>query len=107
MEVLGFISAIIGLITALINRNTILQQRYGRGNASSAYTSGQPITVKKRFKRFLLAMAIAMVFPCLSGAAGAGSEADEFFIWPFAICLLIAAYQFLAMLILIFAKLWR
>ena len=103
MEVLGLISPIIGLITALINRGIIINQRY----PSPARSYREPITLGKRFKRCLLAIALAMVFLCLVGAAAGGSDIEEYLIWPFAICLLVAAHQFLAMFILIFVKLWR
>jgi len=107
LEILGFISALVGLVAAIVNRKRIIVLRYEYGSAGSSQTGGGPVTVRKRFKRFLLAIGAAMVFPCIAGAAGASGDADEILMWPFGFFLLVAAYQLVAIFILILIKLWR
>lgn len=109
MEVLGFIAAIIGLIAAILNRKRIIVHR-----TETVYTprSEAPVgqtSIRKRLKRF--AVAVALGFGCTVIAAIAEPNTNgpitEFMMWPFGICLLVAAYQLVAAIIMVFAGLWR
>lgn len=94
-QIYTLISAILGLITAIINRKQIVQQKY---------SSSSPITIGKRFKRMImllvagfvvfLAMASFKLEPSVLGVT------LGFFI-------ILILYQFLAMLILMWAAMWR
>lgn len=108
MEIIGFIGAVIGLIAAILNRRRIIVVRPGQ--TSYEVQSTRPrMTIGKRLKRFVLALILA--FGCVAIAAFVSPEPSgpvmEFMMWPFAICLLVAAYQAVAALIMIFASLWR
>lgn len=114
MEIFGFIGALIGIVAAIINRKRIIILRYEYGRSSSSYVADHGVTIRKRFKRFVLAVLIAFSIPfCVGiflGAQGQSTESEDVtkvLMWPFGIFLLVAAYQFLAMIVLVFAKLWR
>jgi hypothetical protein len=107
METLGFVSAVLGIVAAFLNRKRILVVRYESGR----YTGGPVVahrangTIGKRFKRLCAALGIAISMPMLEAVTGA--DLKEMLIWPFGICLLVAAYQMVAIVILVLARLLR
>ena len=107
MEALGLVSAIFGIVAAILNRKRILVLRYERGRytGGTAVARRAPGRIGKRFKRFCMALGIAFATPILEAATGA--DLQELLIWPFGICLLVAAYQLVAIVILILARLLR
>lgn len=108
MEVLGFLSAVLGVIAAVINRKRIIVLRYDHGVRNSpSHTGGGPITIRKRMKRLLLALTAAMAFPCIAGAAGASGDSEGILVFAFAAFLLVAAYQLVAIFLLAVVRLWR
>ena len=74
---------------------------------ASTNGGGRSVTAAKRFKRFLLAMLLAIAVPVLSVTIEADPDTDQVLMWVFGFFLLVAAYQFLAMVFLIFARIWR
>ena len=108
MELLGLLAAIIGLVAAILNRRRIIVIR--RETASSSTdTRPQAVSVAKRFKRMALSLAIAFVFFMSTGiAANAENETlAHVLIWPFLICALVAAYQFVVLVLTMFVGLCR
>jgi hypothetical protein len=98
MEIVGLISAIIGLITAIVKRKTIIELRY-----SYSETSSQPVTIGKRFKRLIILAVVGFISTGIGGMvfkdAGAGIVLEVFGV----LCL----YQAMAIVILMFASLWK
>jgi hypothetical protein len=107
MELLALLAAVLGVVAAIINRKRILVLRYEQASS--------PVTVGKRFKRFLLCVGLAFLFPVLYGVVAGVSATEQatdkavtdVLVWSTGICLLLGAYQFVAMIVLIFARLWR
>jgi hypothetical protein len=112
--VLGFVSAILGVVTALINRNRIVESRHATGSRSSSATRA-PVTLGKRFKRFCICVGLAFLLMMTIGSlVGPGPPYDRtsetwamILLSPFLFLCLMAAYQLIAMVIVLFARLWR
>ena len=125
MEILGFVGAIIGLIAALINRKQIVVVR--GENESDAWSSSssalhsysptrkrEPVTVKKRLKRFLLAIVVMVFLSCcgagFEGASGprppGSSIVMQVLAWPMLACMMVAAYQLIAAILTLFVRMW-
>ena len=115
MEIFGFLAAVLGVITAIINRKRIVVLRYEVTTSTLSGKPRSPVTVGKRFKRFLLCVALGFSFAFLLAIIAVALDTEtktigfafDILVWPFMFCMLLAAYQFVAMIILIFARLWR
>ena len=108
MEVFGFLAAVLGLVTAIINRKSFVVHRHETGSYRSNETTKPPVTIRKRFKRLAICVGLAFVFVMIIGsAAQSNSEVSSFMLLPFLICILVAAYQSVAIFIMCFARLWR
>lgn len=110
MEILGFLGAIIGLIAAIINRKQIVVHTTSH-YTNTATTSGYApsVTIGKRFKRACLAMGIGFGFMIIAATAEPNQmgPVSKTMAIPFVIGFVVAAYQVLAMFIMVLAKLWR
>ena len=112
MEIIGFLAAIIGLIAAVLNRKKIVVHM----TAAEAYSVGRAAggrrrsaTILKRFKRACIALVIGVA--CLFGAVyfdpkGTGSASVVLAMLFFA-GFAVAAYQLLALFLMILIRLWR
>lgn len=105
MEIIGLIAAVIGLISAFINRKQIIEYRYTSYRSTGAYRSS-PGGLKRRFKR--LGLAVVGVF--VTAAIGGGTTdtgMEQFMMWIFAGCFFYASYQLLAIVIVALAYVLR
>jgi hypothetical protein len=103
MEAFGLLSAIVGLVAAYINRRRIIEVRYV-SQSHPQVAPRTPVTIGKRLKRLAIALIVGFLFAALGGQSDASAEV---FVWPFAICFLVASYQALAVAVLLLASLWR
>jgi hypothetical protein len=111
---LGVVSAVLGVITAIINRKRIIELRH---TTTSPWTSAgrPPVTFGKRFKRLCISVGLAFLLMMAIGAiVGQGPPYDKtnetwamILLVPFLILCLMAAYQCVAMVIVLFARLWQ
>lgn len=107
--------AVLSVLTAYLNRKRIVVLRHETATSPLTGERRKPVTFLKRLKRFCICIGLAILFPVLHQATGAAKETEpaardavlQLFMWPFLICLFMAAYQFVAMIILIFARMWR
>ena len=110
MEVLGFLGAVIGLIAALINRKRIVVHTTAPDSNALVSSQHRPaITIGKRLKRACLAVGIGIcciVIAAIADPAEMG-RVSKTMAFPFVIGIVIAAYQMLAIVIMIIGRLWR
>jgi len=106
MEIIGLISAVIGLLTAIVKRKKIIELKYscevnvsGGGSASTGR-----ITIGKRFKRLVILLAVYFVLAMILAAGKAG---EGVFVPITFVFFVLAFYQLMAMVILIFVSMWR
>jgi hypothetical protein len=93
MEIFGFLAAVLGLITAIINRKRFIVHRYETDSYSSYENTKPPVTIGKRFKRLAICVGVAFVCAMIGGSAmQSNKELSNFMVWPFAICMLVGAY---------------
>jgi hypothetical protein len=110
MEFLAFLGAIIGLIAAIINRKQIVIHTTAPYQQAVATTvSRQTITVGKRLKR--AGVALGLGFGCVMLAAmfepGKMGGVSAFAGFAMLTAFVTAAYQVLAVLIMVIVRLWR
>lgn len=101
MEALNFISAVLGIVAAVMNRKQIVVIQH----QSYDYDCSTGTTLGKRLNRCLLSFGAAFLLPSLDTVTG--PQSHNVLLWVFAFLLLITAYQFVAMLVLMVAWLWR
>ncbi len=114
MEVFGFLAAVLGLITAIINRKRIIELRHTTSSPWSS-TPRPPVTFGKRFKRLCISLALAFFLMLIIGSIiGPGPTHNttnetwaNILIVPFLIVCLMAAYQTVAIVIVLFARIWQ
>ena len=111
---LGVVSAILGVITAIISRKRIIELQHTTTSPWSSNTR-PPVTFGKRFKRLCISLGLAFLLMLAIGTmVGPGPTYDKtnetwamILMVPFLIVCLMAAYQFVAMVIVLFARLWQ
>ena len=112
VEILRFLTALLGVIAAIINYRRILALGH-RGLLPGA--TKKSITSGRRFRRFLACLVVAFALPVLygivAGVSGTHETTDQavadFLIWPTTICVSVAAYELGAMVVLMISGLWR
>lgn len=113
VEAIGLISAVLGIVAAVLNRRRIVIHRYESTSYSSTTSprtgiSKSPTRISKRFKRLVICLGLAFVCACAGASSQESNGAlSNFMFFPFCICLLLGAYQVAAIVIMVFARLWR
>jgi hypothetical protein len=112
-SVLGVVSAILGVVAAIINRRRIVELRY---SIASGWNEAprKPLTVGKRFKRLIISLVLAFGTMMLLGSVVGSAPYDDtkntlglIILVPFLVLCLMAAYQFVAIFVVLFLGLWR
>ena len=108
MEVLAFLGAVVGLVTAIINRKRIIVFRH----ESVAYRPPQEVqgrvTIRKRLKRLAICFFLGFVCAVIGSSTQNSSKGlSDFMAWPCFLCALLGSYQALAIVLMCFARLWR
>jgi hypothetical protein len=112
VAILGIVSAVLGVITAIINRKRIIELRH---TTTSSWSSNPrpPVTFGKRFKRLCISLGLAfLLLMAIGSMVGPGHDKTNetwatILILPLLIACLMAAYQFVAMVIVLFFRLWQ
>lgn len=91
-------SAILGFVTAIINRKRIVELKYNSNSSST------PVTIKKRFKRMTMLIVAGFIALAIAATLKLSPSVAGITLGFFTVLIL---YQFLAMLILMWATLWR
>lgn len=104
-ELLGVFVAIIGLITAVVNRKKIIETRVTSTNAYSLSddtgSTGSGLT--RRFKKLLLCVVLSFVGLFIIGSLNPNEHETVFsvIVWPVLIVMIMTMYQLTAIVLVI------
>ena len=108
---IGLIAAVLGIIAAVLNRKRIVIYRHeftAPGTSSTGSQPRPPATLRRRFGRLIIGLVLTFLFAYVGGSAvDSNEELADFMTWPFFFCLLFSAYQFIAIVIIGIARVWR
>ena len=113
VEPIGLIAAVLGVVAAVLNRKRIVIHRYEDTAYSSAASSRSgpsrsPAKIGKRFKRLGICLGLAFMCACAGASTQDSNGAlSNFLALPFFVCFLLAAYQSVAIVIMVLFRLWR
>ena len=109
MEMLGLLSAIAGLIAAILNRKRIVIHRVEEtGQDKSQPPSRSRVTTGKRLKRFVVSFVVALLCLLIIGATAESSEdIAKLAVFPFLFFVMVGTYQLIAILLIGLRKLWQ
>ena len=111
MEVLAFLGGVMGLIAAIIGRYRVIEHRHVSAAAIPAGTlspaSRPPVTVRKRCKRLVLALAGGFLCIMIVGAGSRESPMTTVAAITFAGMALMTAWQCTLIVLTLLLRLWR
>ena len=105
MEILGIISALLGLVAAILNRKRIIVFRYeDRQYRATSTDRRSPTPIRKRLKR--IGLCFLIMFGCGMVATSSSSGGSGLMEFVAAVCMCVAAYQSAAIMITLFFRIW-
>jgi hypothetical protein len=106
VAILGVLSTVVGLFTAVVNRKKIIENRTVTIDSSSGDSvpgPARPGSLRRRLKKFLLCVVLSVVGLFVLGACvdGANEDFARVAVWPVLIVMIMAMYHLTALALII------